>query len=91
MMNKQSLKPPKRYMTIHKRLQRANVRTGHCSDCWEEGFTHMALIHKKGIFTDPVNGMKFGINIGDYIELCPKCHIRYDTKKEGQIWSQYLS
>ncbi len=56
------------YFVKHEWLNRHFPKTGRCDQCGAEGKTHYALRH----------GLEYTRNREDYLELCPRCHVRYD-------------
>lgn len=55
------------YVNVHKWLRKRRQATGVCEHCDEVTNTHMA--NKTG---------KYLYDIDDWLELCPKCHRKYD-------------
>ena len=64
---------PTNYSTIHSWNNLHHPKTGTCSHCGKREKRHeWALIH----------GKEHARDISHYIELCKRCHIKYDRNEE---------
>ena len=66
------------YWALHMYLSAHNPKSGVCEGCGETTVTQYALIH----------GRQYSRDRHDYLELCPRCHGRYDQGGEDNPQSK---
>lgn len=66
------------YAALHGYLSRHSPKSGICEGCGETASTQHALIH----------GRQYSRDRHDYLELCSRCHRRYDQGGEANPQSR---